>query len=199
MSSIEKRSRAGRTRGYARYRDPAGQQRTKTFGHKIDAERFVTATEASKLTGSYVDVKAAARMFADVAEEHWRGYAHTLAEDTTRPRKRSVLDHHILPVLGRYPIGTLKPSTMAAAVATWSHSLAPGTFGQVLRQVRPILDAALADGLIASYPAKALKPPTAPRRRDVHLTDEDVAATLTRVVPDVYPLCTEPAAQWPLA
>lgn len=178
MSSIEKRSRVGQTRWYARYRDPAGQQRTKTFDRKVDAERFLTKIEASKLTGSYVDVKAAARTFADIAEEHWRAYSHTLAGDTTRPRKRSVLDHHIVPVLGRYPIGAVKPSTMAAAVATWSQGLAPGTVGQVLRQVRQIFDAALADGLIASNPAKAVKPPTAPRRRDVHLSDDDVAAVL---------------------
>jgi acyl-coenzyme A synthetase/AMP-(fatty) acid ligase len=32
--------------------------------------------------------------------------------------------------------------------------------------------------LIASNPAKAVKAPPAPRRRDVHLTDEDVAAVL---------------------
>jgi hypothetical protein len=43
---------------------------------------------------------------------------------------------------------------MSAAVAIWSTSLAPGTVGQVLRQVRQILDAAVADGLIPSNPAK---------------------------------------------
>lgn len=178
MASVEKRARNGQVRWYARYRDPAGKQRTKTFNRKVDAEQFVTTTEASKLTGSYVDVRAAARTFADVAEEHWRAYSHTLAEDTTRPTKRTRLDRHILPALGQYPVGAIKPSTMGAALATWSRTLAPGTVGQTLRQVRQILDAALADGLIASNPAKAVKPPTPPRRRDVHLSDEDVAAVL---------------------
>jgi integrase len=185
MASIEKRERNGQVRWYARYRDPAGRQRTKTFDRKVDAERFVTTTEASKLVGSYVDPKQAARNFADVAEEHWRGYAHTLAADTTRPMKRSRLDRHILPVLGGYPVGAIKPSTMAAAVATWSQKLAPGTVGQTLRQVRQILDAALADGIIASNPAKAVKAPPPPRRRDVHLSDEDVAAVLS-AAPDRY-------------
>jgi integrase len=184
MASIEKRTRGGKSRWYARYRDPTGRQRTKTFDRKLDAERFVTRTEASKLVGSYVDVKAAARSFADLAEEHWCTHAHNLAEDTTRPRKRSVLDRHILPVLGHYPIGAIKPSTMSASVATWSQTLAPGTVGQVLRQVRQILDAAVADGLIASNPAKAVRAPTAPRRRDVHLSDDDVRAVLEATPPD---------------
>jgi hypothetical protein len=79
-----------------------------------------------------------------------------------------VLDRHILPTLGNHPIGANRPSIVATAVASWSQTLAPGTVGQVLRQVRQILDAALADGLVASNAAKSVKAPTAPRRRDVH-------------------------------
>jgi integrase len=97
---------------------------------------------------------------------------------TSPPRKRSVLDNHILPVLGDYPVGGIKPSTMAAAVATWSKTLAPATVSQVLRQVGQILDAALADGLVSSNVAKAVRPPSPPRRRDVHLSDDDVLAII---------------------
>ncbi len=187
MASIERRTRDGhgRARWYARYRDPAGKQRVKTFARKVDAERFLTTVEASKLRGSYIDPRMAARSFREVAEDHFAGHAHNLAADTTRPRKRSMLDQHILPTLGNYAIGSIKPSTMSAAIATWSVTLAPGTVGQALRQVRQILDAAVADGLIASNPAKAVKAPAAPRRRDVHLSDEDVQAALT-VTPERY-------------
>jgi integrase len=178
MASIEKRTRNGQVHWYARYRDPAGKSRAKSFPRKIDAERFLTKTEAAKLTGGYVDPKQAARNFRDVAEEHWQANAHRLAADTTRVVKRSRLDRHILPVLGHYPIGGIKPSMMATAVATWSTTLAPGTVGQVLRQVRQILDAAVADGIVASNAAKAVRPPAPPRRRDVHLSDEDVKAII---------------------
>jgi integrase len=60
--------------------------------------------------------------------------------------------------------------------------------GQILRQVRQILDAAVADVLVASNAAKSVKAPTAPRRRDVHLTDEDVAAILAVTPPHYRPL-----------
>ena len=40
---------------YARYRDPNGAQRTKSFDRKIDAERYLTGVEGAKLTGTYVD------------------------------------------------------------------------------------------------------------------------------------------------
>jgi integrase len=100
-------------------------------------------------------------------------------------QKRSRLDKHILPALGDYPVGAIKPSTMAAAVATWSTTLAAGTVGQVLRQVRQILDAAVAHGIIASNAAKAVRPPSPPRRRDVHLSDDDVRAIIA-ATPEPY-------------
>ena len=48
-----------RTRWLARYRDPAGQQRSKSFDRKIDAERFLISVENAKLTGGYIDPTAA--------------------------------------------------------------------------------------------------------------------------------------------
>lgn len=188
MASIEKRERNGQPRWYARYRDPAGTQLVKVFDRKLDAERFLTTVEASKISGSYIDAKRASIRFRVFAEEHWAAHSHNLAADSTRPRKRSTLDRHILPALGDYPVGAIKPSVVASAAATWTQTLAPGTVGQVLRQVRQILDAALADGLVASNAAKSVKPPTAPRRRDVHLTDEDVNAVLTATPQHYRPL-----------
>jgi integrase len=178
VASIEKRSRNGQSRWYARYRDPGGAQLVRVFDRKVDAERFLTTVEAAKLTGSYVDARRASIRFRVFAEEHWAAHSHNLAADSTRVVKRSRLERHILPAIGDYPVGAVRPSTVAAAVATWSRTLAPGTVGQVLRQVRQILDAAVADGLVASNAAKAVKAPTAPRRRDVHLTDEDLTAVL---------------------
>ena len=55
MPSIERRVRDGELRWYARFRDPAGAQKVKVFNRRVDAERFLTTVEASKLTGSYID------------------------------------------------------------------------------------------------------------------------------------------------
>jgi hypothetical protein len=63
MASIEKRNRNGAMRWYARYRDPAGRQRTGTFDRRVDAERFLTTVESSKLTRAYVDPLRPAWLF----------------------------------------------------------------------------------------------------------------------------------------
>jgi integrase len=182
VPSIERRVRGGELRWYARFRDPAGAKKVKVFNRRVDAERFLTTVEASKLTGSYIDPKRAAITFGAFAQEHRAAYSHTLAADPTRVRKRSVLDRHILPALGNRPIGTIKPSTVAAALGTWSRTLAPGMVGQILRQVRQIPDAALADGLVAN---KSVTAAAAPRRRDLHLTDDHVAA-LIAAAPELH-------------
>jgi hypothetical protein len=48
MASIKRRP-DGRWR--ARYRDPAGKEHAKHFARRVDAERFLTTVEHSKLTG----------------------------------------------------------------------------------------------------------------------------------------------------
>jgi integrase len=118
------------------------------------------------------------------AEEHWAAHSLTLAADTTRVVKRTRLDRHILPTLGDYPLAALRPSTVSAALGTWlvadagpRHHRAGPAPGP------PDPGRRVADGLIASNPAKAVTAPPAPRRRDVHLTDEDVAAVLVAAPP----------------
>jgi hypothetical protein len=53
VGNVQKRP-DGRWR--ARYRDPSGRERAKHFDRKIDAEKWLTTVEASKLQGAYVDL-----------------------------------------------------------------------------------------------------------------------------------------------
>ena len=129
MGSIEKRARNGQLRWYARYRDPGGTQLVKVFGRKLDAERFLTTVEASKLTGSYIDAKRASITFRAFAEEHRAAHMHNLAAETP-------------PGHSSDPCSTGTPSQPSvatqserlsqqrrAAVASWAQTLAPGTVG----------------------------------------------------------------------
>ena len=95
MASIEKRAREGKLRWYARYRDPMGQQRTKTFDRKGDAERFLTSIESSKLAGSYID-PALSRLTVGEWSERWlASQAHL--KPSTRERYAGILREHVKP------------------------------------------------------------------------------------------------------
>ncbi|MGH2707396.1 MAG: site-specific integrase, partial [Actinomycetota bacterium] len=47
--------KSGKTRYEASYRDPTGRERQRTFARKVDADKFLTATEAAKVRGEWVD------------------------------------------------------------------------------------------------------------------------------------------------
>jgi hypothetical protein len=86
MASAEKRVRNGRARWYARYRTPDGQQRTRTFARKVDADHFLVEIEASKQRGSFVDPRRASPTIGDWADGSGRPLP------TTRNRYEG--DHH---------------------------------------------------------------------------------------------------------
>ncbi len=52
MASVEKRIRDGRTTWVARWRDPEGRQRKRSFTKRSDADNHVTGAEHSKLVGT---------------------------------------------------------------------------------------------------------------------------------------------------
>ena len=76
MASVSKRTRDGRTTWVARWRDPDGRQRKRSFGKRSDADRFLTGTEHSKLVGSYVDPAAGRITVREMAETWTATRAH---------------------------------------------------------------------------------------------------------------------------
>jgi hypothetical protein len=72
MANIQDRGKSVDRRWQARWRDPRGRQRSRTFERKIDAQRFLTTVDSAKLTGGYVDPKAGRVTFRAYAED-WRG------------------------------------------------------------------------------------------------------------------------------
>lgn len=95
MASIEKRVRNGRSRWYIRYRDPSGNQRTKTFDRRIDGERYLTTVESAKLAGSYTDPRRAAVTIGEFANKWQAAQAHL--KPSTRERYAGLLRTHVAP------------------------------------------------------------------------------------------------------
>jgi len=81
----------------ARYLDPDGRERNRSFATKVMAEKFLTEVEHSKLAGSYRDPDAGRISLRKYAAGWVQGYA----EDSSRGEQiRRHLDLHILPGLG---------------------------------------------------------------------------------------------------
>jgi hypothetical protein len=112
---------AAAARWRARYTDPDGKEHSKSFDKKVDADRFLTEVEHSKLTGSYLDPDAGRVTLGSRA----RLWLDSLTCDpTTRHHIELRVQRHILPALGhrRLDVLTRSPSIIQA----WAANLPVG-------------------------------------------------------------------------
>jgi integrase len=152
----------------ARYRTPDGASRSKTFSRKVDAERFLTTVEASKIVGEYVDRAAGRVAFRTYVAEH-------LARQPWRPRTRAVAETslaHALAVMGDRPLSSIRPSDVQAFVA--GLPLAPSTVRTVVQHVRAVMRSAVRDGIIARDPTVGVRLPRVAGNAVEPPTDEQV-------------------------
>jgi len=170
---------------YARWRDPSGKQRAKTFDRKIDAERFLASVTIDALSGRYVDPRAGRVTVADyvagwVDAQPWR--------ESTRSSREAVLDAQILPAFGRLPISSIRPSDVQAWIGRMSaNGLAPSTVEAYFRVFAQIVGSARRDRLIAETPCDGVRLPRRDRGHSVsRVLSVDEVARLADEVPARY-------------
>lgn len=112
MSSIEKRARNGQTTWRAHYPAPDGRQRNKSFPRKIDAERFLTTIESSKVTGTYLDPGLARLTVGEWSERWLAAQAHL--KPSTRERYAGLLREHVAPRWGRVRLADVSHADVQA-------------------------------------------------------------------------------------
>src|SRR3954451_3345584 len=105
-------------RWLARWRDPDGRQRKKSFTRKADAERWLTAMTAEMHRGSYLDPAAGKVTMAEWAQQWASGLSHL--KETTRERYLGIVRVHVVPRWGRRPLASLTHAEVAAWVAELS-------------------------------------------------------------------------------
>lgn len=152
MASVDKRP-DGRYR--ARWREyPGGPQRSKHFDRKIDADRHLVKVGHELLTGAYVD-PTRARTTLEEYYVVWSG------RQPWRPSSRasitSVFTNHVIPTFGARPLGSIRRGD----VESWAAkvALSPTAARTAVQYLGTLLDAAVADGLLASNPVRGAKRP----------------------------------------
>jgi integrase len=176
MGHIQKRA----DRRYrARWLDPDGRERSKTFTRLESARRHLTAVEGAKLNRSYIQESK-----ITVAE-----YARQWAK--TRPHRQTTADR-IAYLIGKHVDGTslgdrrlsaARPSEVQAWVSDRAKVLAPSTVRLLVSVLRSIFSAAVQDRLIASSPAARLSLPRSESKRIVPLTVAQVQALADAIPP----------------
>src|SRR5680860_1081026 len=175
MASVEKRLRGGQTTWVARWRDPSGTQRKKTFKRKVDADRHIVSVESRMLSGTYLD-PALGRVTVGVWARQWL-LGQVQLKPSTRRRYETLVNVQVLPVWERVPLSSVAHADVAAWVADLSaQGLAGSTVRQAHRVFSRVLALAVRDGRLPKNPADGVPLPRAKRSERRFLTHQQVAA-----------------------
>jgi integrase len=171
MGHIQKR---GERKYLARWHDPDGRERAKTFTRKLDAERHITKMESAKLRGDYVDQSNTTTVL-----EYARTYAALRPHrPTSAARYANYIEHHIAGTqIAAVRLPALRPSQVQAWATDRAALLAPITVRHLVSFLRSVMDAAVEDRLASSNPvSQRVKLPRVREERIVPLTVEEVQA-----------------------
>lgn len=191
MGSIRKAPRTagrrgGEVRWEARYRDPTGHQRTKTFATQADAKAFLSVSEADIHKGQWIDPAGGKVLLSDWIEEWWPTVQSL--RRSTRERDRGYIDRYIVPELGELPLGQITQPDIKTWAAKLSarprygktdpdsakKTMAPATVVKASQILGKVMAAAVDAGLIATSPCRNLDLPKIESEEMRFLTVEEV-------------------------
>ncbi|MDQ4070445.1 MAG: N-terminal phage integrase SAM-like domain-containing protein [Actinomycetota bacterium] len=151
------------------------REKSKTFERRVDAERFLTSIEPSKLSGLYVDPDAGRVTFAEYVQ---RWSASRVHRATTTARVESDLRVHLLPAFGSRPIGSIGHSDVQGWVRSRCQLLSPGSVDNVYRTLSSIFRSAVRDRVVAVSPCEGVVLPKRMHTEVIPPTVEEVGVLL---------------------
>ncbi len=172
MAHIEKRARKGGHVWRARYRSPAGAERSKSFNRKVDAERFLASVENSKAAGFYVDPSLAQLAVGEWADRWLAGQAHL--KPTTFERYEGIVRTHIKPTWGRVTLANVSHAGVQAWVTDLAKESSAASVQKIHRVLSLILDMAVKDGRLARNVATGVNLPRLVKPEHLYLTHDQV-------------------------
>jgi integrase len=175
MASIEKRTSGdGRTTWVARWRDPSGKQRKRTFRRRVDAELFAAGTRTDMARGVYIDAARGRLTVSEWAGPWLAGRAHLTAK--TLDSYESLLRTRILPTWGDLPLSRVSHAGVVAWVAGMRREgLSASRTRQAYHLLGAMLAAAVKDQRLPRNPAAGVDLPRLPTTERRYLTHGQVA------------------------
>lgn len=179
--SIHKRTGKKGVSYQVRYRRENGEQASRTFSTKKEAERF----EAT-LVVDECDIRGLTReqrktTFGQYALT-WQRLKQNRHGARTRERRDQILRLHLLPAFGNMPIRSIRPSHLRELVGKWENDgLSPYTIRNHVANARPIFRLAIKDGVIHRDPTTDLELAPLPKYKGTILDQEQCRLLLANV------------------
>jgi integrase len=162
------------TRWKARYRDPRGQQRARTFARKADAERFLASTTTDIGRGDWIDPRLSRVLFSEWADAWWAATPHLRA--STRKGYATALNARLRPRFDDTPVGSIDRAMVKQYVGDLTRrGLAAKTIANTMLVLRLVLQEAVEGGALRDNPATGLRLARARRQEPLFLTADEVS------------------------
>ena len=173
MGHIEKRARQHGTVWRARYRGPDGRERSRSFPRKLDAERFLAATETAINRGDWIDPDLGRTTIAQWAPR-WLVSKRKL-KPKTRAGYDSLLRSRILPHFGDVPLNKLERIHIEAWISDMQNDgLSASRIRQAFNVLAAMLDTAVANSMLTRNVARGVELPRIPKTPRRFLSEEQV-------------------------
>lgn len=153
MGSIRKK----RATYEARYRDPAGNSRSKSFPTKAEARTFLAAVETEKARGTFIDPQLARTPFGPFGKEYLE--SRIKIRPATRAKYELLFRTQIEPYFETAPIGAVRQEHVEAWVKKLSDRYSPATIRQSYALLGAIFGRAVRRRLIAESPCHKVELP----------------------------------------
>jgi integrase len=182
MGHVERRVWSGKASYRARYRDPAGRERSKSFRRKADAERWLAEIEHAKSHGTWTDPALGRIRFDDWLASWWA--TTTNLRPTTRARDELVLRLYALPRFGKVPLAAITQLDVRTWVAELSaRGLTPATVTKTYQVFGKVMGAAVDAGYLAQTPCRNIPLPKIEREEMRFLTPAEIIGLADAIRP----------------
>lgn len=160
MSIHRRKTKKGETRYDVRLYRPDGQEYSKTFRTRKEAERFQATERADRARGTWLDPQAGRITFARWADEWFAANSHSWRARTAEKHEMA-LRVHWKPLLGHLELQSIRPRQLQAIVnqlVTDGYSSA--TIQTYVGTLVSVFSDAVDVDLIGRSPCRSLKRPT---------------------------------------
>ena len=182
MAHIDRRDRNGIVRYVARYIDPSGRERAKSFTRRKDAEAYLTEIEAAKLKGVWVDPKHGRTLFREWYAEWWASVVNL--RPSTRLRDEGYMHRYVLPYFGEMPLEAIRHREVRAWVAALrAKGFAPATVVKAYQLLGKVMTAAVNAEMLPRSPCRGVPLPKVEQEEMRFLNPAEVAALADRIHP----------------
>jgi Phage integrase, N-terminal SAM-like domain len=174
MAHVEKRGRHKRP-WRARCRSPDGQERSRSFVRKSDAEAFLATVETAKLRGEWRNPALGRTTFDELAARVETTRVNR--RRSTRARDATLMRTRVLPTFGSRQLAHITTTDVKAWVAELEAvGLAPMTIRKCYQLLARVLGDAADAGFIAASPCRRVQLPSDVRSEPVLLAPDHVSA-----------------------